>query len=252
MRLSGVDEAGLPRRRRAREQVADLHAHQRGGTDAERRECAVAPADVRVAEERVPEAVSLRELEKRRARIGYRDIMAPLAQARPEILEQRARLDRAPRLGGDDEQRASQLERDLEGADRGGVGRVEHVQPGPSGAGGKAATQHLRGERGAAHAEQHDVGDALVANLLRERLGIAQFAEHPLRDRQPAQPVGDLGGARLPPQGGVTRANALLHPQLLGERQLALHDRAQRIRYPRFDGQGVVAHATIVVAAALV
>jgi hypothetical protein len=38
----------------------------------------------------------------------------------------------------------------------------------------------------------------------------------------------------------------------LGERQLLLYDPAQRIGYASLDGEGLVAHATIVVANTLV
>ena len=129
--------------------------------DAEGGQRAVAPADVRVAGERPPEAVLGGERFQARAGVGDRDEAVALLDEREEVREQRQRLDRAAGLRGDDEQRS------LRGRPRssiariaGGVGRVQHVQPRAGGRpdrAGERAAQDLRGERGAAHAQQHDV-----------------------------------------------------------------------------------------------
>ena len=116
----------------------------------------------------------------------------------------------------------------------------------------EAATQNLRRERGAAHAEQHNVGVALVADLLRELLQLVERLEHPLRDRQPAQAVGDLGCARRPPQRRVRRAQPSRDVVVSRQCHLLLDAGPDGLRYVLIDGEGLVAHATIVVTAALV
>ena len=84
--------------------------HQRRRHDAERRQRAVAPADVRVAREHPPEGVLAGQLLQARAGVGDRHEAGAIFEQRPEVGEQRQRLDRAPRLGGDDEQRALRLD----------------------------------------------------------------------------------------------------------------------------------------------
>ena len=73
----------------------------------------VAPADVRVAGERPPEAVLVRQLLEARAGVGDRHEVGAVLGERPEVREQRQRLDRAAGLGGDDEQRALRVDRAL-------------------------------------------------------------------------------------------------------------------------------------------
>ena len=121
---------------------------------------------------------------------------------------------------------------------------------GPTVASRERAAQDLRGERGAAHPQQHDVLQFVVVRLGGEQLERAQLREHPLGDRQPAEPVGQLRRARRTPQRRVPAAQPLAHLRLSCERQTVLRLRSQRSREVGLDGQGAVAHATIVVAAA--
>ena len=113
----------------------------------------------------------------------------------------------------------------------------------------KERAQHLRGQRGAAHPEQHDIAsNPSAAHLGGERLDVRDVAEHPLRDRQPAEPVGDLGDLRRAPQAAVAVAQALGHV-LGGGRAHAVLRRGRSA--PPGSGPTVariVAHGTIVVA----
>ncbi len=73
----------------------------------------------------------------------------------------------------------------------------------------EGAAQHLGSERGAAHAEQDHVCEAVVAHSRGERLDLLQLGEHALGDRQPAEAVGDLGRAgRRPTASRRLRADA--------------------------------------------
>ena len=139
------------------------------------------------------------EVLQARARIGDRNVVAALAAEREEVREQRERLDRAPRLRGDQEQRAAALDRMLDVGDRVRIGRVEDVQEWAPLAVAEAAAQHLRCERGAAHAEQDDVLVALAGDLRGEGLERGHLGKHPLRDRQPSEPVADLRRTRRAP-----------------------------------------------------
>ena len=115
---------------------------------------------------------------------------------------------------------------------------------------GKAAAQHLRRQRGAAHSEQHDVADAVVAHAVGERAYVIELGEHALGDRQPPKTVGDLRRAGRPPQRGVGLSQPLRHAragrgaELLGDR------RCERVGDAGLEREGSVAHSTIVVAAA--
>ena len=104
--VRGVAHADLPGAAAPASRASHVDADQRGGHDAEGRQRAVAPADVRIAGEHLPEAVLLGELLEARAGVGDRREVGALTDERPEVREQRQRLDRAARLGGDEEQRA--------------------------------------------------------------------------------------------------------------------------------------------------
>ena len=95
---------------RALEDRPHVDAGQRGGDEPEVRERRVAPADLRVVEERAAEAVLLGEVDQRRAGVGDGDEVAAVALQRVEVLEQRQRLDRAARLRRDDEQRRREVD----------------------------------------------------------------------------------------------------------------------------------------------
>ena len=87
------------------------------------------------------------------------------------------------------------------GADLVRMRGVEHVQADRAVA--ERAAEHLRPEAGAAHAEQHRVGDARVAHLGRERAQVVGLGRQPLGDVEPAEPVGQLRRALGRPQGPV-------------------------------------------------
>ena len=242
----------LPRAARAGQQCSRVDAHQRRGHDAERGQRAVATTDARVAVERAPKATLAGELLEARPGIGDRDEAPALLEQRPEVGEQRQRLDRAPRLRGDHEQGVGEIDGALHRTDRGRVGRVEDVQRRPVATRAEGPAQDLRGQRGAAHAKQDDVCVALPAHLLGERLEVSLLGEHPLGDRQPGESVGDLGGAGRPPQGRVGLAQSPCHVVLPGEGDLLLDRRSQQAGDVLLEAGRTLAHATIVVATALV
>jgi hypothetical protein len=229
--LVRVGEGRQPGVGRAPEQRARVHAHQRGRHDPERGQGAVAAADVGIAGEHPVKPALPGELLQARAGVGDRRVVAAVVDEREEVREQRQRLDRAPRLGRDDEQRPLGRDRRLHGTDRRRVGRVEHVQPQARRLRGEGAAQHLRSERGAAHPEQDRVGEAIRAKFAGEPLDVLQLAEHALGDRQPAEAVGHLGGARRGPQGGVAGAHPLGHALVLRAGELL----AQRDRQRGWD-----------------
>jgi hypothetical protein len=113
------------------------------------------------------------------------------------------------------------------------------------------AAQDLGRERGATHAQQHDVAHFLVVNLRGEQLQRAQRLEHPLGDGQPAEAIGDLRRPLRPPQQRIAAAQPAGDIRLPRLRQLLLDRCSQRSREAGLDGQGGVAHATIVMGAAL-
>ncbi len=111
--------------------------------------------------------------------------------------------------------------------------------------------EDLGGERGAAHAEQHDVRQAVLMDPVGEAFDLQQLVEHPFGDPQPAEAVRDLRRAGRTPQRRVFVAQAIC--DLLPARcshELPDH-RPHRRRDAGLDGEVVGAHATIVVAAAL-
>ena len=108
------------------------------------------------------------------ARVGDRgETAAALARLLPEVVGVGTRLERRAGLRGRDEERPLEVERLLERADRPRVRRVEDVEPVDR----EAATQHLRGERRAAHPAQDD-----VVHLLLEVFCQADDAAEPLLD----------------------------------------------------------------------
>ena len=165
--------------------------------------------------------------------------------------EQRQRLDRAAGLRGDDEQRALEVDRALDRADRGRVGRVEHVQraragsssPETSGAAppGRARSRPCRAAR--------RPRSSSVVRLRGEQLERAELPEHPLGDRQPAQAVGDLRRARRAPQRRRRRGRSCRRTSASrGPRELAPRPRpAARRECAASTVKAGIAHATIVV-----
>ncbi len=131
------------------EEVGDVDAHQRRRHDPEHRERRVAAADLGLAREDGPEAALVREPVEVGAGVGdRRELRAAAAGPLPEVLEVGARLDRRARLRGGEEERLLEVDGALEPPDRLGVGRVEDVERLDV----ERPPQHLRRERGAAHA----------------------------------------------------------------------------------------------------
>ena len=140
------------------------------------------------------------------ALVGDRDEMvgpardAGVLQTLAEVRGQRVRLDRRARLAREQVQRA--VGRRRGGAHRGRIGRVEHVQPRPARRDAEDRAQHLRREARSAHAEQHDVGEAVALDAGGERLQPVDRVGHQQRRAQPAETIGDLllrrriGGSR--------------------------------------------------------
>ncbi len=173
----GRGGAGAPRLGGgAGDERAQVGADQGGGHQAEEGERGVAPADVGRVEEGAAVAALPGERGERGAGIGDGDEGAaggvPAGGAHPleEVLLERGDLDGAARLRGHDEQRARRVVRGGGRAHRGGRGVVEHGELEAAGSDAEGGAHDLGGEAGAAHAEQHGVGEALDRDLLRERL----------------------------------------------------------------------------------
>ena len=87
----------------------DRGADQRRRNEPEERQRRIASADVWIVLEAGAEGVLSRQFDERAPGIGDRDELLA-ADERVEVLEQRQRLDRAARLGRDDEQRVLELD----------------------------------------------------------------------------------------------------------------------------------------------
>ena len=179
------------------------------GTRPNERQRAVAPADVRVVLEGRAEAVLLR-----RARRGREpgSVIATKWPPSPTSEQKCANSDSVSIVPPDFEETTNSVrcEVDLLARPRGSPpASVESstCRRGLPGWCAEGAPQHLGRERGAAHAEQHGVAEALRARPPRRTpRRSSSSVEHPLGDRQPAEPVGDLRGALRPPQRRVRRA----------------------------------------------
>ena len=149
----------------------------------------------------------------------------------------------------------SRLDGLLDRADRGRVGRVQHVQPRAVRPMPEGAAQHLGSQRGAAHAEQHHVLEALRrATSPRERLDRVR-ARASMRSAIVSQPrrLAISGVPAAPHSVGVAVAQPLGDPRSrCGLQPLALRLARSAAGYAGLDGRGLLAHATIVVAGALV
>ncbi len=91
----------------------------------------------------------------------------------------------------------------------------------------EAAPQHLRRQRGAAHAEQHDAGEPLAADLLRECLQVIENAR--IRSAIVSQPrrsaisggVDGVGGDPVAPHNVASRtSDPAGHILIQGQREL--------------------------------
>ena len=133
------------------EQALGVDAHQRSGNDSEGRQRRVPAADRRLAVEHAHPPLP-RELLELRAGIGDYDELLRIAGLLPEVGVVRQRLERRPRLGGDDEHRLRQIEGLLRMPDHRRVRRVEHVQLLLA----ERPLEDLGRERRPAHAEQDE------------------------------------------------------------------------------------------------
>src|SRR5581483_5304525 len=181
--IAGRTPAGVQHRLRLAEQPVEVDGHQRRRQQPGHRERGVPAADRGLAGEH-GRAARPRQLLQRRAGVGDRDEAVGALAALPEEVVLRARLECGPRLGGDDEQRALEVERIGEPADRLRVRRVEHVEPRRP----EPAPYDLRGERGAAHPQQHEVVD-LGDDAPRELPDLRDALPHPQRLVEPPEPV---------------------------------------------------------------
>ena len=195
--------------------------------------CRVAPADVRVVLEDVPELMALGEFDERASGIGDRDELLTLAaRQRVEVLEQRECLDRAAGFRRDHEERVLELDLVLHLEDRVGVGRVEHVQVERVRWCAERPPEDLGREARSAHAEQHRVFEVLADDLARERDELVGLLEHRIGDIEPPQAVGDLGRARGAPERLVVLPDAP-RDLLVDRLPHALRDRARELRRDR-------------------
>ncbi len=177
-----------------------------GGHQPERGQRAVAAADVRVGQEHRADAHLGGRLLQRRARVGddheppagvasdsplstkawwYARRWLSVSTVPPDLLETTTTV----RSSRSRERRAHLI----------GVGGVEHGQRHAGG-----PRDHLGGERGAAHAGEDDVVEALGDQLGAERgeLGRAAHGRSAARSSQPSR-IARLGLGRRAPQGGV-------------------------------------------------
>ena len=177
--------------------------------------------------------------------------LAPSPREREEVREQRQRLDRAARLRGDDEQRAPRVDRVLRRR------RSRRRRWSRARAGGavrprrEGAAQHLRRQRGAAHAEQDDVLDP-VGRPPPRRTARAASRSASMRSAIVSQP------SRLATSGvpaGPHRVASPLRRRAGISCSTSCATRscdggAQRTRDARSHGLRRLAHGTIVVARA--
>ena len=125
--------AGAHHRFRRREKPAEIKAHRRGRHHAEVRQHRVSPADARLSERDMTEAVAFGDLLQIRPGIGDGDEMGARAlgaegcrRALEKILLQNVRLERTAGFARDDEKRARRIDPVFDTSDLRGIRRVEH------------------------------------------------------------------------------------------------------------------------------
>ena len=158
---------------RCGEQLADVESHRGGGHQAEIRQHRIAPADARNAKRDVAEPIAFGDLLQRRSGIGDGDeprsrlvgADRPL-RALEEILLQDIRFERAAGLARHDEKRSGGIDLALDGSNLRRVGGVEHQKLGAAVLTPERLGKHLRPEARSAHAEEDDVGEALLPDVL--------------------------------------------------------------------------------------
>ena len=214
--------AGRPHGDGAVEEQADVQPHHRRRNQAKEGESRIAAPDVARVLEEAPEAPLGGELGKGRAGVGDGDeALTRLGDAGggdrlPEVGEVRGRLERRPRLAGDQEEGALDVEVPLQVDDRLGVGGVQDVKDGVSGGAAEGGAQHLRAEAGAAHAEEaRRRRSPPAAPRSPAPVELRHPPAHGERDVEPAQPVADdrrVGRVGRLPEVGVPVPDALHDP----------------------------------------
>ncbi len=178
------------------EEMLDVEPHDRGGDHAEVRERGVAPADALQAGEDVAEAVGLGLLLQVGAGVGHGHEAAArlvgaerLLHAVEEVGLEDVGLEGRARLAGDDEERLREVDLLLDGLDLRGVGRVEHEELREAGHAAEGLLPDLGAEAGAAHAQEHGVGEAFLLHLVAQRVQGREVVELRLHDPEPADPA---------------------------------------------------------------
>ena len=150
----------------------DVESHRRGGHQAEIRQHRIAPADARNPKRNVAEPIAFGDLLQLRSRIGDGDEPRSrlVGADRPfraleEVLLQDIRLERAAGLARHDEKRSGGIDLALDGSDLRRIGRVEHQKLRAAVLTPERLGKHLRPETRSAHAEEHDVGEALLSDI---------------------------------------------------------------------------------------
>ena len=209
---AGVHHRGLPRPRRSRRAARARRRPSARRDDPEGRQRAVAPADVRVAEERVAEVVSSRVFQAR-ARVGDRDEAVALGDSEKKCANRDSGSIVPPDFEETMNSVRSQIDRLLHGEDRGRVVESSTCRPGgPARGGSSDAEPPARARSRPCRAAR--CPDFVGATCSRELLQLAERLEHPLGDRQPAEPVGDLRCSRRRPTASGRRRAPLAHLRL--------------------------------------
>ncbi len=130
------------------------------------------------------------------ARVGNRhEVIGParhdrFLQPASKIGGHRVGLNRRPRLAGQEVQRRAR--RCGRRQHRSGIGGIEHVKARPARGDPEHATQGLGGQARTAHAQQHDVGEAVALDAIRELEQPRDCVGHQRRGCHPPQPVRNL------------------------------------------------------------
>ena len=201
-------DASQPRRHalaHVGQQPRRVDAQQRGEHEHLRAERAEPAADIHLGMEDGAEFQIRGLLVQRESRIGDRNELPPGGLTklrlglRPVIREVRVALGHPAGFRGEDEDRALQIQRDIDRV-RPRRGRIQDVHPHPVG-------QHERRPLGArperlqvrvdalrrpSHPHHDDVSDAVAREVLGELLERRQHRHHLIRQPQPAQPFGAI------------------------------------------------------------
>ena len=161
------------RGRRVVEEDGDVRPGQGRGHQPEGRQGRVPAADTRIGEEHPPVPGGRRELGETRARVGDghhpgRGVDPGRIESGGERTPLAVGLDRRTGLAGHDHDGAVEPVGDR-GADPAGIGGVEDRQLDPGGPG-----DDLRGERGPAHAAEHDPVQTLRPQVGLQRLDLGE------------------------------------------------------------------------------